>query len=119
MVIGILLFIALGAAAGSNVAWIGGVSLAIVGLWSLSSPRAQAGEWTEVVIGVLLFIAPWVLGFTAMTAMGLQRVGRRDSGRHRRGVGAVRGAKSPGAGSLTRGATMGANTAHEYEDCQH
>jgi hypothetical protein len=38
-------------------------------LWNLSNPAGQFVEWAELVIGVLLFIAPWVLGFSAPTAM--------------------------------------------------
>lgn len=75
VVVGVLLFIApfaFGATGVSSVAYTayaGGILLAVAGLWSLASPQAQFPEWAEVVIGVLLFIAPWVLGFSAVTAM--------------------------------------------------
>jgi SPW repeat len=75
VIIGILLFIApfvFGATVGSTVAWtayVGGVLLFIGGLWSLSSPPTRFTHWAEVVIGILLFIAPWVLAFTAFMAM--------------------------------------------------
>jgi len=36
-------------------------------VWSLSSPSNQAAEWAAVVVGVLVFIAPWVIGFTSLT----------------------------------------------------
>jgi hypothetical protein len=75
VVIGVLLFIApfvLGATANQTAAWTayaGGVLLVIAGLWSLSSPGNYFAEWAELVIGVLVFLAPWVLGFTALTAL--------------------------------------------------
>jgi VIT1/CCC1 family predicted Fe2+/Mn2+ transporter len=77
VVIGVLLFIApfvLGATANQPAAWtayVGGVLLAIAGLWSIvrSSPANHFGEWAEIVIGVLVFLAPWALGFTGLTAM--------------------------------------------------
>lgn len=76
VVIGVLLFIApfvFGAmavmTAAAWTAWIGGVLLVIVGLYDLSSPDNRVGEWVQGVIGVLLFIAPWVLGFSGLAAM--------------------------------------------------
>ena len=75
VVIGVLLFITpfvFGATYTSTAAWtayVGGVLLVIVGLWTLSSPSTQMTEWAEIVIGVLVFIAPFVLGFTALTGM--------------------------------------------------
>jgi len=77
VVIGALLFVApfvLGATANqaaARTAYAGGVLLAIAGLWSLagSSPADHVAEWAEIVIGVLVFLTPWALGFTALTAM--------------------------------------------------
>jgi SPW repeat-containing protein len=75
VVVGVLLFIApfaFHATLGSTVAWtawVGGVLLVIGGLWSLSAPATRFTHWVEVLIGVLVFIAPWVLGFLALTAM--------------------------------------------------
>ena len=77
VVIGALLFVApfvLGATANQAAAWTayaGGVLLAIAGLWSLarSSPANHVAEWAEIVIGVLVFLTPWALGFTGLTAM--------------------------------------------------
>ncbi|AHI00912.1 hypothetical protein KALB_7554 [Kutzneria albida DSM 43870] len=43
-----------------------GVLVALDGLWSLAAPGMVAGEWIQLVLGVLLFIAPWVMGYTAM-----------------------------------------------------
>ncbi|OLT20416.1 hypothetical protein BJF78_09975 [Pseudonocardia sp. CNS-139] len=42
-----------------------GVLIALTGLWSLGSPGSVASEYVHVVLGVLLFISPWVLGYTA------------------------------------------------------
>ena len=73
VVIGVLLFVApfiFGAATGTPAAltsYIGGVLLVIAGVWSLSSPTNQVAEWAEVVVGVLVFVAPWVIGFTSVT----------------------------------------------------
>ncbi|TME41760.1 MAG: hypothetical protein E6I75_03145, partial [Chloroflexi bacterium] len=73
VVVGVLLFVApfiFGAGAGTPAAltaYIGGVLLVIAGVWSLSSPSNQAAEWAAVVVGVLVFIAPWVIGFTSLT----------------------------------------------------
>jgi uncharacterized membrane protein HdeD (DUF308 family) len=77
VVIGVLLFIApfvLGATANQAAAWTayaGGVLLAIAGSWSLiqSRPANHFAEWAEIVIGVLVFLAPWALGFTSLTAL--------------------------------------------------
>jgi hypothetical protein len=43
-----------------------GVVLAVTGLWSLAMPGSAASEYVHVVLGVLLFIAPWVLGYSAL-----------------------------------------------------
>ncbi|MGR6920426.1 SPW repeat protein [[Actinomadura] parvosata] len=40
-----------------------GALLAIGALWSLGVPGALMSEWTHVVLGVLLIVAPWVFGF--------------------------------------------------------
>jgi hypothetical protein len=44
-----------------------GALIAIDGLWSLAEPRLMVSEGAEVVLGALLFIAPWVMGYTALT----------------------------------------------------
>src|SRR5690242_11292458 len=41
-----------------------GALIAIDGLVSLATPGAVYGEGIQVVLGVLLFIAPWVMGYT-------------------------------------------------------
>lgn len=42
-----------------------GVLIAADGLWSLAQPGVPASEGIQIVLGALLFISPWVLGFTA------------------------------------------------------
>lgn len=42
-----------------------GALIAIDGLVSLAAPRQMASETIQAVLGVLLFIAPWVMGFAA------------------------------------------------------
>jgi len=46
-----------------------GIVAAVVALVSLAMPGLVALEWATVVIGVLTFISPWVIGFTATTGM--------------------------------------------------
>ena len=75
VVLGVVLFITpfvFGGPARPTAAWtafIGGALLVIVGLWALSSPVNRTGEWAEGILGVLLFISPWVLGFTGVSGM--------------------------------------------------
>ena len=77
VVIGVLLFVApfaFGATANQAAAWTayaGGALLAIAGLWSLtrSSQANHVAEWAEIVVGVLVFLAPWALGFSGLTAL--------------------------------------------------
>jgi hypothetical protein len=41
-----------------------GALLAIAALVSLALPGVVATEWLAVLVGVLLFVAPWVLTYT-------------------------------------------------------
>ncbi|WP_328607085.1 SPW repeat protein [Amycolatopsis sp. NBC_00345] len=43
-----------------------GALVAIDGLVSLGAPGAVYGEGIQIVLGVLLFIAPWVIGYTGL-----------------------------------------------------
>jgi uncharacterized membrane protein HdeD (DUF308 family) len=45
-----------------------GALIAIDGLVSLAMPAMVYGEWFQMVLGVLLFISPWVIGYTDLTA---------------------------------------------------
>jgi VIT1/CCC1 family predicted Fe2+/Mn2+ transporter len=38
-------------------------------VWSYATPSGQWTEWAEVVIGVLVFLAPWALAFSALTSI--------------------------------------------------
>jgi uncharacterized membrane protein len=75
VVLGVLLFVTPFVFNGMTVqaaewtAFGGGVLLVVVGLWILASPANQIGEWLEGVLGLLVFIAPWLLGFTALNSM--------------------------------------------------
>jgi uncharacterized membrane protein HdeD (DUF308 family) len=75
VVVGVLFFITpfvFGATtntAAAYTAYVGGVLLVIAGLWNLAQPTNSAIEWSEVVLGVLVFIAPFVLGFAALTTI--------------------------------------------------
>jgi hypothetical protein len=42
--------------------------IAIDGLLNLARPGMFQMEGVDVILGILLFIAPWVMGYTAMTA---------------------------------------------------
>jgi hypothetical protein len=43
-----------------------GVLIALGGLASLAMPGVVYGEYVQVVLGILLFISPWAMGFTDM-----------------------------------------------------
>lgn len=42
-----------------------GALLLIAGLWSLAMPGSMTSEYVHMLLGVLLFISPWILGYTA------------------------------------------------------
>jgi hypothetical protein len=44
-----------------------GVLVAVDGLASLTSPGMVYGEGIQIVLGVLLFLSPWVMGYSGMT----------------------------------------------------
>jgi len=46
-----------------------GVLILLAALWSLAQPGAVISEYGHAVLGVLLFLAPWVFGF-AVTFVG-------------------------------------------------
>ena len=48
--------------------WIVGIVVGLVALWALGVPRSRSAEWTQVVAGAWLFVAPWALGFTGIAA---------------------------------------------------
>lgn len=39
--------------------------LALTSLWSLAMPNSVYSEWTHMALGVLLFIAPWVMDYAS------------------------------------------------------
>jgi hypothetical protein len=43
-----------------------GVLIAGTALWSLAQPGSVASEYVHAVLGVLLFISPWVFGYADM-----------------------------------------------------
>lgn len=47
---------------GAWVMWIIGIVVVVMALWALSSPAVAIPEWINVIAGIWLFIAPWVLG---------------------------------------------------------
>ncbi len=44
-----------------------GALIALDGLASLAMPGMVYGEWAQLVLGVLVFISPWVMGYADMT----------------------------------------------------
>jgi hypothetical protein len=40
-----------------------GVLLIIAGLWNLAMPRQVYTEWAEAILGLILFLAPWLGGY--------------------------------------------------------
>lgn len=57
----------------SRVAWtliVFGGLLALTSLWSLAAPAVVSSEYLHIVLGVLLFISPWVMRFSSPTFVG-------------------------------------------------
>jgi hypothetical protein len=46
-------------------AWIAGLAIAIVGIWTLASFHNRE-EWVNLALGVWTLISPWLLGFAAV-----------------------------------------------------
>lgn len=46
-----------------------GIVTALIALWSLAMPGVVATEYLIALMGVLFFIAPWVMGFHTTTGM--------------------------------------------------
>jgi uncharacterized membrane protein HdeD (DUF308 family) len=73
LICGVLLFIspwALGFAGdlmAARTAWVGGVIFFLLGAAALAQ-FAEWEEWVALIVGVLLVLAPWVLGFAAIHA---------------------------------------------------
>jgi uncharacterized membrane protein HdeD (DUF308 family) len=44
-----------------------GALLAISSIVSLARPGVTGTEWVTIVLGVLLFVAPWVVGYAGLT----------------------------------------------------
>lgn len=57
-------------AASSWTAYVMGALLALGGLWSASTEEPVPGaEWIPLVLGAAVFVAPWILNFTAVAEM--------------------------------------------------
>ncbi|KRF11293.1 hypothetical protein ASG90_16135 [Nocardioides sp. Soil797] len=48
-----------------------GVVIAAAALWSMSRPADPSADYALVILGVLLFISPWVMGFDTMDGLAL------------------------------------------------
>jgi uncharacterized membrane protein HdeD (DUF308 family) len=73
LVCGVLLFISpwvlsfTGDLMAARTAWVGGVIFFLLGVAALAQ-FAEWEEWLALIVGVLVVIAPWVLGFAAIHA---------------------------------------------------
>ncbi len=51
-------------------AYVMGILLVLGGLWAASTPEPNTAiEWVPLVLGAVLFVAPWVLSFTSVGTM--------------------------------------------------
>lgn len=48
-------------------AWILGGLVTLTAIWALARPADAAAEWLQVIFGVWVFVAPWVLAFSGLT----------------------------------------------------
>ena len=73
VVLGVILIISpwvLGATGTNAILWgavIGGVLIALVGLWALYQPEQTLPEWVNLVLGIWVVVSPWVLGYSGTT----------------------------------------------------
>jgi hypothetical protein len=53
----------------ATTAYAGGVLLVLAGVLGAATRAVRMTEWVPFVLGVLLFVSPWVLGFTGVAAI--------------------------------------------------
>lgn len=46
-----------------------GILIALVSLVNLAKPAFEVGHWFELLLGFVVFVTPWVLGYTTSTRM--------------------------------------------------
>lgn len=65
VVLGVYLIFAPIWTAGAPAAWFVplGVLIGAVGLWALGTISSAGAEWTQIVLGAVTFLAPWLGGF--------------------------------------------------------
>lgn len=44
-----------------------GALLVLAAVWSLAMPGSMTSEYAHMLLGVLLFLSPWVLGYSGLT----------------------------------------------------
>lgn len=72
LVLGLWLIIspwALGFSASVGALWstlLLGLGVAVVAIWGLAKLGQQVPDWVNLVLGIALFLAPWVIGFSMM-----------------------------------------------------
>ena len=58
----LLKYVTLGAASWNS--FVFGIAIVVFAVWALFAPKVWE-EWTNLILGLWLIIAPWVLGFSA------------------------------------------------------
>lgn len=56
-----------GQSAAAWTAWISGAVIALAGAAALAGYAAHAANWVNLVLGIWAIVAPWVIGFAAMS----------------------------------------------------
>jgi len=79
VVLGVLLFITplgtpfvfggVATASAAYTAYAMGVLIAAIGLFLLANPAKVVGEWIEVLLGVVLVVSPFLLGFSGVVVV--------------------------------------------------
>jgi uncharacterized membrane protein HdeD (DUF308 family) len=71
LICGVLLFVSpwalrfTGEMTAARTAWVGGVVIAVMGIAALVQ-FAEWEDWVALIVGVLMIISPWALGFAAL-----------------------------------------------------
>jgi hypothetical protein len=51
-------------------AWIVGAGILALAIVAIVVPRVEAVDWLQALVGLWVFVSPWVLGFTGLEEMG-------------------------------------------------
>ena len=55
---------------GASTGWyvVLGILAVLAGIWALATASSSAPEWSQIVVGVVLFLSPWIGGFAGAAA---------------------------------------------------